>query len=194
MGMAALRRHGEFRRSLNVELVNPFTRNIASSWQQVFEGDLFTAFETAALKSIDKLLKDVEDSAAFGLKDRVKSQAELCMEEAKVALKKTVELVRQTMNDEQKEVSRCLAPHIQDQLIAGYDLAMEERGRGSVARQKAVMHDYIDDRKDDVFDDGADVLLDRLAKAAEAIGAALDRALSDLAEKVGATLFLVSCL
>jgi hypothetical protein len=70
---AALRRHGEFRRSLNVELVNPFTRNIASSWQRVFEGDLSTAFETAALKSINKLPEDVEHSAAFGLKDRVRS-------------------------------------------------------------------------------------------------------------------------
>ena len=150
----------------------------------MFEKDLFTAFESATLKSINKLLKDVEDSAAIGLKDRVKSQAELCLEEAGVALKKTLELVRQTMNNEQKEVSRCLAPHVQDQLVDGYDRAMEERGTGSVARQKAVFHNYIDDCKDDVFDDGADVLLDRLSKAAEAIGAALDSALSDLAEKV----------
>lgn len=153
----------------------------------MFEGNLFIAFESAALKSVQKLLKDVEDSAALGLKDRVKSQAELCLEEAKVALKKTLELVRQTMNNEQKEVSRCLAPHVQQQLVDGYDRAMVERGRGSVARQKAVFHNYIDDCKDDVFDDGADVLLDRLSKAAEAIGAALDSALSELAEKVGST-------
>jgi hypothetical protein len=150
----------------------------------VFEGDLFTAFEAATLKCINKLLKNVEDSAAFGLKDRVKNQAELCLEEAKVALKKTLGLVRQTMNNEQKEVSRCLAPHVQNQLVDGYDRAMEERGTGSVARQKAVFHNYIDDCKDDVFDDGADVLLGRLEKAAEAIGATLDSALSDLAEKV----------
>jgi len=91
------------------------------------------------------------------------------------------------MNNEQKEVSRCLAPHVQEQLVDGYDRAMEERGTGSVARQKAVFHNYIDDCKDDVFDDGADVLLDRLSKAAEAIGAALDSALSELAEKVRST-------
>ena len=40
------------------------------------------------------------------------------------------------IDNEQKETSRCLAPHVQDQLLWGYDRAMEERGRGSVARQK----------------------------------------------------------
>ena len=106
---------------MNIELVNPFTRNIAASWQQVFEADLFAAFESAALGVINKLVKDVENSAALGLQDRVKTQAELCLDEARVALKKTIELVRLAMNNEQKEVSRCLAPHVQHQLVDGYD-------------------------------------------------------------------------
>lgn len=145
---------------------------------------MFASMEASAIKSINKLIKDVEDSAALGLKDRVKSQAELCIEESKVALKKTLELVRTTLNDQQKNVSRCLAPHVQHQLVDGYDRAMEERGRGSVARQKAVFHDYIDQMKDEVFEDGADVIMDRLDQAAQAIGAALDSALVDLAQKV----------
>lgn len=188
----ALRRHGEYRRDLNVELVNPFTRNIASSWQQVFEGDLFNAFETAALNSINKLVKEVEDSAAAGLKDRVKTQAEMCVEEARVALKKTVDLVGTALQNEQKEVSRCLAPHVRDQLVDGYDLAMEERGTGSVARQKAVFHTYISNQKDDIFEDGAEVLMERLDKSAEAIGAALDAALTELAQKVSLLLFYLN--
>ncbi|KAF7977636.1 hypothetical protein HWV62_3046 [Athelia sp. TMB] len=184
MYCVALRRFGSFRRDFNVELVNPFTRNIASSWQQVFEGDLFAAFERAATHSINKLLKQVEDSAAGGLKDRVKSQAELCLEEARVALEKTLELVRVTMNNEQKEVSRCLAPHVQNQLTDTYLLALEERGPGSVARQKAVFRNSISEQKDEVFEDGADVILERLAAAAEAIGATLQGALADLAQKI----------
>jgi len=59
---------------------------------------------------------------------------------------------------------------------------MEEKGRGSVAWQKAVMPHYVDGWKDDLFDDSAEVLLERLSKAAEAIGAAIDTALSALAE------------
>jgi hypothetical protein len=132
----ALRRHGSWRRDLNVELVNPFTRNIAHTWSKVFESDLFGPFETSTIETITSLVKEVEESAAPGLKDRAKLQGEVCVEEARVALKKTVELVKETMDREQKEVSRCMAPHVQNQLIEGYDTAMLERGTGSVARQK----------------------------------------------------------
>ncbi|PIL36747.1 hypothetical protein GSI_00436 [Ganoderma sinense ZZ0214-1] len=181
---ATLRRHGSWRSDLNVELSNPFTRQIASSWSKVFEADLFASFEKSTTEVIQKLLIDVETSAAAGLKDRAKGQGELCMEEARIALGKTLDVVNQTMTTEQKEVSRCLAPHICDQLIEGYDRAMEERGRGSVARQKAVFHDFIAKSKDYIFTDAADVIMTRLSKAAEAVGAALNDALKELAKKI----------
>jgi len=132
----ALRRYGTFRRDLNEELIIPMTKTIASSWSKVFEADLFSTFEASITNSINKLVSDVEGSAATSLKDRVRTQGEACTEEAKAALKNIVEVVRETMNSEQKEVSRCLVPHIQRQLFEGYDTAMEERGSGSVARQK----------------------------------------------------------
>ena len=132
----ALRRHGSWRRDLNVELVNPFTRNIAHSWSKIFESDLFASFRTSTVDVIKALIKEVEDTAASGLKDRAKLQGEACIEEALVALTNAVELVKETMNREQKEISRIMAPHVQAQLVEGYDTAMEERGRGSVARQK----------------------------------------------------------
>ncbi|KAH8106194.1 hypothetical protein BXZ70DRAFT_422562 [Cristinia sonorae] len=181
---ATLRRHGSWRRDLNVELSNPFTRQIASSWSKVFETDLFAPFEKAANIVIIKLLKEVEASAALGLKERASGQGELSLEEAKVALRKTLDVVRDTINTEQKEVSRCLAPHVQGQLVDGYDRAMEERGRGSVARQKVVFHDYVSSIKHMVFEDAADVIMDRLSKAAEAVGLALHEALAELAEKI----------
>lgn len=112
------------------------TRNIASSWSQVFEADLFAAFDDSVNSTITKVLKEIESSAAAGLKDRVKTQAAACMEEARLALKNIIDVVRETMNAEQKEVSRCIAPHVQAQLVQGYEDAMEERGKGSVARQK----------------------------------------------------------
>lgn len=125
---ATLRRQGTFRTTdINVELVNPFTRHIASSWSKIFESDLFSALEAGVERKIAKLLKDVEDSAAHGLKDRVKFQAGQCREEAKVALNKTMELVKKIMNEEQKTVSRGLAPHVQMQLAETYNRAMEER-------------------------------------------------------------------
>ncbi|KAJ7507726.1 hypothetical protein B0H11DRAFT_1968347 [Mycena galericulata] len=181
---ATLRRNGEYRRDLNVELVNPFTRNIAQKWQQVFEADVFSPLLSSTIACINQLINDVERSAAPGLKDRAKLQGESCLDEARVALDKTVETVKETLNNEQKEVSRSLAPHVQGQLLDGYTEAMEHRGKGSVARQKASFHDYISDCKDDIFEDGADVILDRLTNAAEAVGKALDVAMDNLAQKI----------
>jgi hypothetical protein len=102
----------------------------------VFETDLFAGFERSAIAAINQLLRQVEDSAAFGLKDRTKIQGEVCLEEAKVAMIAILDIVKESLNSEQKEISRCLAPHVQNQLLDGYDRAMEERGKGSVARQK----------------------------------------------------------
>ncbi|KAH9943050.1 uncharacterized protein BXZ73DRAFT_40115 [Epithele typhae] len=181
---ATLRRHGSWRQDLNVELTNPFTRQIASSWSKVFEADLFVSFEQASNEVIQRLLSDIESSAAAGLKDRAKGQGELCMEEARVALRKTLDVVSETMTTEQKEVSRCLAPHVQNQLMDGYNRAMEERGTGSVARQKAVFHDYVARTKDHVFNGAADVIMTRLSKAAEAVGIALKGSLVELARKI----------
>ncbi|TDL29353.1 hypothetical protein BD410DRAFT_18164 [Rickenella mellea] len=185
---ATLRRNGSWRRDLNEELIAPMTRNIASSWAMVFEADLFANFEASAIQAIVDLLHRIEESCPMALVDRAKGQGELCLEEAKEAFKKTLDIVRETMNTEQKEVSRCLAPHVQGQLTDGYERAMEEHGRGSVARQKAVFHDFIDRNKGEIFTGGADTLLERLDKAALAVGDALQDALESLAQKVEVSL------
>lgn len=88
------------------------------------------------MASISKLLEEVEGTAASGLRDRFQCQGDLCREEARVVLQQIVGVVQEAVSAEQKEVSRCMAPHVQNQLSDGYERAMEERGRGSVARQK----------------------------------------------------------
>ncbi|KAG6882282.1 hypothetical protein C0992_012236, partial [Termitomyces sp. T32_za158] len=188
---ATLRRHGSWRKDLNVELITPFAQNIAHSWGKVFESDLFGPFEVASISSINTLLEDIEDSAAQGLKDRTRIQGEKCLEEACITFKKTMEAVRETMSKEQKEVSRCMMPHIQSQLAEGYDRAMEEKGTGSVVRQKTYFHGFIDSCKDEIFDGGADVIMDRLSKAANAIGNTLDGALGQLAQKIEVNLSIL---
>ena len=97
---------------------------------------MFSGFETRALQITNELLRKVERSAAPGLTERAKSQGEIALEEVKVAMKSLVTVVREILNEQQKEISRCLIPHVQKQLRNGYAEAAEERGRGSVARQK----------------------------------------------------------
>lgn len=181
---ATLRRHGEWRRDLNVELCNPFTRQIASSWGQMFESDLFAGLDGATSEKITKLVKEIESSAAPGLKERAKMQGDQCMEQAQVALTDAMEAVKVALQNEQKEVSRCLGPHVQEHLIPGYDLAMDERGRGSVARQKRVFHEYVKLKKEKMFHGAAALIMDRLDSAAEAVGDALEKKLNALAKQV----------
>ncbi|KAL1709238.1 hypothetical protein EV121DRAFT_276622 [Schizophyllum commune] len=181
---ATLRRHGEWRRDLNVELCNPFTRQIASSWGQVFEKDLFAGLDGATSEKIMKLVKEVENSAAPGLKERAKMQGDQCMEQAQLALRNAMEDVKVALQNEQKEVSRCLGPHVQEQLIPGYDLAMDERGPGSVARQKRVFHEFVKMKKEKMFHGAATLIMDRLDGAAQVVGDALDKKLNALAKQV----------
>ncbi|KAK7470729.1 hypothetical protein VKT23_002151 [Stygiomarasmius scandens] len=185
---ATLRRYGAWQRDLNSELLVPFTKNIATAWGAIFEQDLFASVEVDALNVIRTLLCDVEVSAALGLKDRVKSQGELCLEEAKVAMQKSTELVRSALSEEQKDISRLLAPLVQHSLKDGYELALEQVGRGSVARQKTVFHHYVAERKDDIFDNGADTILTKLSGAAEAVGKVLHLHFFELAKKIEANL------
>ena len=102
----------------------------------MFETDLFASFDKAAVAVISQVIKDVEDLAPPGLKNRAKMQTETCLQEAKLTMQKTIGLVQQSLTSEQKEISRCLASHVQSQLAEGYIEAMEARGRGSVACQK----------------------------------------------------------
>ena len=114
----------------------PMMKNIASSWAKVFESDLLTSFEKGVVRAVKSLLEEFLDSCNVGLRERAKNQSELCIEEVKVSLKKTVGVVSEQLQESQKDVSRGLAPHVQDQLYEGYATAMLEKGTGSVARQK----------------------------------------------------------
>jgi hypothetical protein len=49
---------------------------------------------------------------------------------------------------------------------------------------QACFHDYIAACKDNIFDDGTDVIMERLTQAAESIGETLDEAMGKLAQKV----------
>lgn len=181
---ATLRRHGSWYRDLNVELLTPFTRNIASSWSTLFESDLFAPLSSSVTECVKKLLADVEVSAAAESKERACARSSDSQEEVHLALGKIIKVVEGALVREQKEISRCLAPHVQTELVDGYDQATGQRGKGSVARQKTLFRDYVNTHRHVVFDGGAEVLLGRLSAAAEAVGKALNESLRELAEKV----------
>jgi hypothetical protein len=181
---AHLRRLGEWHKDLNAELTLPMTRQIASSWAKVFEIDMFATFQRKTEAVVQKMIDAVEHSAPDGLKDRVRLQGEAALSEAQLTLQNAIVAVKSAMDSEQKEISRCLAPHIRSQLQETYLTAMEERGRGSVKRQRDYVCKCVEEKKNTMFNTGSDLLLGRLGEAADAVGAALDNALEELAQKV----------
>lgn len=160
------------------------SKAIASSWSKVFESDLFKTFQTAADKAITKLMEQVQAACPPGLKGRAAMQSDVSMNESKLAMEKITGIVHDALQTHQKDISRSLIPHVQRSLKDGYDQAMEERGTGSVARQKASFHNYVDTNKHHIFTGGAETVMSRLNAAAEAVGVALQEKMLELAEKV----------
>ena len=112
-------------------------RAIAKAWVDIFLSDLWQPFTGAANKVIETLLQDMEGSAITqNLRDAVNMQADICLKEWTVALKKIVDVAEERLKEKQKEISRFFEGHVSGNLTEGYKAAAEQRGPGSVKRQK----------------------------------------------------------
>jgi len=119
----------------------------------VFNANLFTSIDHAVISAIKDIVNRMENLInSSALKEKCQAQGELALEEAKVCgtitvvtglltsckaeLSKLVATVSGSLQTQQKEISRRIAPTVKDALHSGYSDAVTERGRGSVARQK----------------------------------------------------------
>ncbi|KAM5535629.1 hypothetical protein V8D89_010616 [Ganoderma adspersum] len=172
---ALLRRNGRFGEyDLNSELTTPFVSHIARNWARLFRSNLFRAFETATVQAVEELTNQVVQSVPEYLTSRAKKQADVSLEQTRAFVGESVTVVQRTLGAHQREISRRLAPHVQEQLKDGYQDALGITGRGSTPKQKAAVHKYIDGKKEDVFHGAADALMGGLGEAAKAIGTALE--------------------
>lgn len=185
---------------MNAELVGPMSREIAASWARLFDSDLFAPTARAGITEIVKLLQQVEASAPPDLKDRCRAQSQVTLKEAQVLIGNILQNLKSAMTEEQKNISRCLTPHVQSQLTAAYQAAMEERGTGSVARQKvscivlwvvtilsffqALFHNFVDKWRKTIFSGATATLFTKLNEAAKLIGVLLEEAFYELTDKV----------
>ncbi|CEL62681.1 hypothetical protein RSOLAG1IB_05037 [Rhizoctonia solani AG-1 IB] len=160
------------------------TREIAASWAQVFDSDLFAPMIRAERQEIANVLKLVQASAPPSLNIRCETQSQLALKESEVLNQNILQNLKTLMTSEQKNISRCLTPHVQKELLEAYQLAAAERGTGSVARQKKLFHDHIKASRGTIFSKGTNALFSKLDQAAEQIGVLLELGLNELAEKV----------
>lgn len=142
-------------------------------------------FSKAADAAVTKMLSDLEVSTpSQGLKDRAHAQGAECHQEASQQLEKSVTLTKDTLNDKQKEISRSISMGVQAHLYSGYQEALEERSTGSVKRQKALFHNFVNEERSDMFNGGAKTIMDSLSNAATSVGLTLKMGLLELAMKV----------
>ena len=132
----ALRRDGEWHRNLNEELCLPMLQTMAAAWSNLFQSQLLSSLEDEAKNALESFLSEFEGSCSIDLRDRARQQGQVCLTEAEVALRKTVDVVETRIKDAQKSVSRRLGPIVRDQMDEGYQKANQEKGPGSVARRK----------------------------------------------------------
>jgi hypothetical protein len=180
------------------------TREVASSWAKVFEPNLFSPISAKAYDGLQSLINNISDSAPIGMQDHCKKQAELSLNEAKLSIEKIMYEVLEQMMSEQKDISRCLGPHVVRKLSGGYLEAALQRGKGCSVRQKvcdplsplnstthssdpcaqSMFHSFLVETRDTLFSDAADILLSKLDAAANGVGEALRGKLDELADKV----------
>lgn len=183
--MIVIRRNGSWRdKDLNEMLCDPYTNKIASSWRRVFECDHFVRLKEDIMQSINKLIGDIEISAGMDYRPKIRQQGELCKEEVEVALQELLLVVHEALNAQQKEASRSLAPHIQEELIPAYSSAQLESGPGSVFRKKGILRDHVDENKGVIFSDATQIIFSHLDRATVKIEATLHKSLQALAKKV----------
>ncbi|KAH9920059.1 uncharacterized protein B0H18DRAFT_1025709 [Fomitopsis serialis] len=181
--LSALRRHGSWRQDLNVNLTVPFMRKIAVHWSNTFNTQSVDLMEDVA-GIVGKALTEVVESATPLLNDLARDRAEQGKKELENILDEIVDIVHEVISDEQKEASRCLAPHIMRVLKPGYEDAAQQTGRGSTARRKALFNEYVATHKNSAFHDGANVLLTRLGGVTDAVRDTLEEEFDVLSEKM----------
>ncbi|PVF97245.1 hypothetical protein CPB86DRAFT_786050 [Serendipita vermifera] len=181
---ATLRRSGEFRQDLNAALCDPLQKYVAKSWAQAFDADLVFSLENVALSIIKNMANDVETSTHTDeMRRKCNIQGVIAQEESKVELKRILEFIANDLQDRQKEISRLISPTIRSLLCDGYFAASQERGRGSVARQKLTFRDQVDAVRGSIFKDVIEKVSERLESLTDGTNGHLKAGFEGLAQK-----------
>ncbi|KAJ2929967.1 hypothetical protein H1R20_g7128, partial [Candolleomyces eurysporus] len=185
---AVLARKGSFREhDLNLKLLHAFTLTIRHSWSDLFQSDFFCDLKNSVTAAITRLLRDFQNTVAGDFKDDAREQADLCLKDAQLTLEASVDVVNNALTKHQKAISRCMVPHVQKVMWETYIEAMEHRGTHSYVRQKLCIENFlnVDDNREAMFENGADIIMDHLDQAAVAVGKALYQSIgTNLAEKI----------
>lgn len=178
-------RHGEWRHfNLNSEIVQPLINNIAVPWALQFDSSphMLAQAMQAVETQINNLLGDLKDMVPPSLASQYAARHQIASSDARLAINRILGDIITKLQRERCNISKHLASKVKDELHAGYQLALEQHGPGSFSRQKSIIHNYIENRREIIFMNCQEALLRRLDHAAEAIRRPLTLALAELSD------------
>eukprot|EP00301_Raphidiophrys_heterophryoidea_P005572 c12327_g1_i3.p1 GENE.c12327_g1_i3~~c12327_g1_i3.p1 ORF type:complete len:851 (-),score=232.50 c12327_g1_i3:423-2975(-) len=186
---ACCRRKGAWRIDMNTELANPILNTISTSWERVFANELKSVLVTATNNVKEQLGKFHEELTGALMRlgvprDRLNGLLELLRDSAASKVSASLQQITAQVQAEQKELSRSIAPAIQNIMDPAYAAGYDECGTGSHVRRKAIMDGHVEKKKNTMFKHTIKPILDSLDSIHHKIFKSLRKCSEELIDEV----------
>ena len=179
---AVLRRSGVYTSlsagpiDFNQELAEPVQKSMATGWNQTMTvstsrllGELKTELMTTCIHTVKTLVAELAKAGVP--QTRLENTSAQVCRSIKETLAATVSEAATIAKDEQREISRVLAPNIQEQMGTGYSGALEvPRGSGTFNRMKASIEGHADSSIKSIYAAATQDLLDKVKELVVRLG------------------------
>ncbi|KAJ3937669.1 MAG: hypothetical protein NXY57DRAFT_221343 [Lentinula lateritia] len=188
---AVIRHHGEFNSSngldldLNKILTSTMKEGLARSWAAFFNKHHFDSLESDAINVIGEFLVELSNEVTLSpIKSFLEKHKDEIIKKARILVRHAIRKVQRQIDQDQKEVGRGLGPQIQKLLMATYIEAGKISGKGCAQAQKKIMHEYIDEEANNLFEGLAKFLIEGVESISREVKKCIKADCSHLAQKV----------
>ncbi|KAJ3546491.1 hypothetical protein NM688_g5511 [Phlebia brevispora] len=183
---AVCRRDGAYRdHDLNNVLSQPFIDRILRALQGTFRTKIFEELRLDTLKGVEDVLEDVQDSVTdTPIMAVTQRQILTSVERLKDALELLIGQINENLQSKRVILSGQIVPYIQRVMSPAYMNALQERGRGSLARRRNLLHSFVKTRSEQLYAGLSDALEDGLEKIVADIRTLVARRFEQLAEEM----------
>ncbi|KAJ3879140.1 hypothetical protein F5051DRAFT_486308 [Lentinula edodes] len=188
---AVIRHHGEFNSSngldldLNKILTSTMKEGLAQSWAAFFNKHHFDSLESDVISVIGEFLVELSNEVTLSpIKSFLEKHKDGIIKKARILVRHAIRKVQRQIDQEQKGVGRGLGPQIQKLLMATYIEAGKISGKGCAQAQKKIMHGYIDEEANNLFEGLAKFLIEGVKSISREVEKCIKADCSHLAQKV----------
>lgn len=188
---ATIRRNGKFRIDMNDELAEPILSAVSTRWEKTFCG--------AVTKLLEELSGGIQSELKQALETLNDKLTQAGLEKAQIDMLKTVldtevkqkfsssvGRVLKAVQEQQKELSRSVAPQIQEAMTPGYQKGFMECGTGSHRRRVAIVESHASARSKYMFQSAITSVSSALQPITRKMRGEAQSIVDELLESIGA--------